>query len=335
LARFKVLVATTFGGPGGIGKSVSVFLKYIDKGIFQPRICVINDPGGPSWDEIIRMGYDLPSANGDKEELKRIIEAENPDIVHIHERGWETIAIEAAREARVPVIIETNTFGVPLSCNIDESFHRHIFISMMSAERYMRLLGINFQDFWRHCRVIYYPVDMERFRPNERPILVSTKPTIGRIARKDETKWNDGIVVALSQVIRMMPTTKCFLVGVPDRVKGRLAKLGDRIVILDSVVDTPGFYEDVDVMLHATTVGETFGYVIAEPMAMGKPVVTLSTPHMDNAQVELVDNGVNGFVVSSPDSMAKAIVRLLSEPALRHRMGIMPLIKWKRGLRPR
>ena len=43
-------------------------------------------------------------------------------------------------------------------------------------------------------------------------------------------------------------------------------------------------------------------------MALGVPVVTNATPWTDNAQVEVVDNGVNGWVANHPRSFAEAVV---------------------------
>jgi hypothetical protein len=56
-------------------------------------------------------------------------------------------------------------------------------------------------------------------------------------------------------------------------------------------------------------------------MAVGAPVVTCSTPWVDNAQIELVDNGVNGYVASHPQSFAEAIAELLSDEARREQFG--------------
>ena len=50
-------------------------------------------------------------------------------------------------------------------------------------------------------------------------------------------------------------------------------------------------------------------------MASGLPVVTHpSRGSQDNAQTELVEHGVTGFVVNSPDEYAQAVAFLLSNP---------------------
>jgi len=77
----------------------------------------------------------------------------------------------------------------------------------------------------------------------------------------------------------------------------------------------------LDVVLHTSLIGESFGYGIAEPMNLGKPVLTHSVPWFDQAQIELVRHGECGFVASTPATMADAILKLAGDAALRARMG--------------
>ena len=77
----------------------------------------------------------------------------------------------------------------------------------------------------------------------------------------------------------------------------------------------------LDAVLHTSVTGESFGYGIAEPMNLGKPVVTHSVPWQDQAQLELVRHGECGFVASTPSVMAGAILRLAGDASLRQLMG--------------
>ena len=76
-----------------------------------------------------------------------------------------------------------------------------------------------------------------------------------------------------------------------------------------------------DVILHTSSIGESFGYGIAEPMNLGKPVITNSVPWHDQAQLELVQHGVCGWVANSRSNLRKAIDSLANDPALRARFG--------------
>jgi hypothetical protein len=80
------------------------------------------------------------------------------------------------------------------------------------------------------------------------------------------------------------------------------------------------FYRLLEVMPYAS-IGESFGLVVAEGMGMGLPVVVLSTPMRDNAQIELVDHGRTGLVAHDAQGCASAVARLLNDPVLSERLG--------------
>jgi glycosyltransferase involved in cell wall biosynthesis len=101
----------------------------------------------------------------------------------------------------------------------------------------------------------------------------------------------------------------------PERplVLARIRELG-----LEGVVEAPGFveaevrdagWERALCLLHPST-REGYGLVVLESAALGVPVVVVD--HPDNAAVELVQPGVNGFVAARNDAaaLADAIVRV-------------------------
>lgn len=76
-----------------------------------------------------------------------------------------------------------------------------------------------------------------------------------------------------------------------------------------------------DIVLHTSSIGESFGYGLAEPMALGKPVITNSVPWHDQAQIELVQHGECGLIASTVPSMKAAILRMAECAELRVRWG--------------
>ena len=78
-------------------------------------------------------------------------------------------------------------------------------------------------------------------------------------------------------------------------------------------VDAPGFvaWEEVEAAFDRASchllpsVREGYGLVVIEAAAHGTPSVVLAAP--DNAAAELVEDGVNGFVASSPADIPRAI----------------------------
>lgn len=76
-----------------------------------------------------------------------------------------------------------------------------------------------------------------------------------------------------------------------------------------------------DVVLHTSSIGESFGYGLAEPMALGKPVITNSVPWHDQAQIELVRHGECGLIASTVPSMKAAILRMAESADSRAQCG--------------
>lgn len=94
----------------------------------------------------------------------------------------------------------------------------------------------------------------------------------------------------------------------PSRYRRQAEALGvaDRVRFLGRVEDMPGFYAALDALCHPSFY-DTFGNVVAEALAMGRPVVT--TRHVGAA--DLVVPGENGFLADPLDaaSLAQALVR--------------------------
>jgi glycosyltransferase involved in cell wall biosynthesis len=124
-----------------------------------------------------------------------------------------------------------------------------------------------------------------------------------------------------------VPDLKYHVIGATDNVRVRIGSLGVEscFEFMEMTADDKKlmeFYDGIDVYVHGTQVGETFGCTIAEAMASRVPVVTHNCfEGRDNAQVELVDHGVTGFVADTVEDYARAVITLLQDPDLCRRMG--------------
>lgn len=109
--------------------------------------------------------------------------------------------------------------------------------------------------------------------------------------------------------------------GYEKEIRELAVKLG-----LGEVVEFTGFRSDVlevigglDILVHASTIGEPFGLVVAEGMAAGKAVVATR----GGGVVEIVEDGVSGLLVPMGDAgaLAEAVLRLCGDEGLRERLG--------------
>jgi glycosyltransferase involved in cell wall biosynthesis len=134
---------------------------------------------------------------------------------------------------------------------------------------------------------------------------------VGRfVADKNPAAVPAAVALARSEI----PDLRCVIVGTgPDLglIKSEIARLG-----LVEEIDLPGRVDDSQLdllragasVLVAPSVREGFGLAIAEASAWGIPAVVVA--HEDNAAVDLIEPGVNGFIVPPGDEglLAAAIV---------------------------
>jgi glycosyltransferase involved in cell wall biosynthesis len=154
-------------------------------------------------------------------------------------------------------------------------------------------------------------------------------PVIGLVGRISPWKGQHIFIEAASQIRQRFPTARFEIIGsalfgeeaYERQVRAQVAEAG-----LSEAVEFTGFCEDVmgriqglDILVHASTVGEPFGQVVVEGMVLGKPVVATN----GGGVPEIVLDGETGILVPMGDasSMAEAVCALLSDPHRAQKMG--------------
>jgi glycosyltransferase involved in cell wall biosynthesis len=124
------------------------------------------------------------------------------------------------------------------------------------------------------------------------------------------------MVPAVARARERLPDLRAIIYGDgPDREKVLRLRADYR---LENAVDVPGFADPAELepalrralcMLHPSR-REGYGMVVIEAAREGTPSVVVHGP--DNAAVELISEGENGFVAAStaPDDLAEAILRV-------------------------
>lgn len=156
------------------------------------------------------------------------------------------------------------------------------------------------------------------------PSPLPAEPVVVFAGRHIPEKRVTALVPAVERARESIPALRCEIFGDgPDR-EVVLAQIADRG--LGEFVDAPGFVsaKRVEVSLVRAlclvlpSSREGYGLIVVEAAARGVPSIVIAGP--DNAATELIEEGVNGFVVpsSSPEDIAGAIVRVRDAgPALR------------------
>jgi glycosyltransferase involved in cell wall biosynthesis len=187
-------------------------------------------------------------------------------------------------------------------------------------------------------KVTYCPIDVRQFDPARvlptgefrSPGGASARPaSFGIVGQLLKWKGQHVFLEAAKRVFATCPESVAVIIGrEPDRSGERmryLQELAARLGIADKVRftghrdDTPQVLAELDVVVHASIEPEPFGTVVAEAMAMKRPVVAMRA----GGPPEYVEDGSNGLLCDpgNPDQMAKAITRLLADADLRSRLG--------------
>jgi glycosyltransferase involved in cell wall biosynthesis len=148
-------------------------------------------------------------------------------------------------------------------------------------------------------------------RPSREPA-----PVVVFAGRHIPEKRVTSIPAAVAAAQKVLPELRATIYGDgPERPEllRRIRELG-----LEDVVAAPGVVP-ADKVAEALRTSlclvlpsrrEGYGLVVVEAAAMGTPSVLVAGP--DNAAAELIDHGINGFVVddAEPETMAAAIIRI-------------------------
>jgi hypothetical protein len=97
-----------------------------------------------------------------------------------------------------------------------------------------------------------------------------------------------------------------FLTKLPKGIRARIIELPRT----DSDEDLRQYYGLMDVFVHASKIGESFGMVLCEAMLSGIPVITIATPLRNNSQIEVVSHGKAGLVVQNQKQMINAMIMI-------------------------
>lgn len=162
------------------------------------------------------------------------------------------------------------------------------------------------------------------------PALVPKRPVIALVGRIAGWKGQHIFIQAAATVLAQFPQARFWIVGAPlfgeYEYEQELHTMVQDLAVADQVEflgfrdDVPALLAQVDVVVHASTLGEPFGQVVIEGMAAAKPVIATN----GGALPEIVLPGETGLLVPMGDApaMAEAIQTLLADPVRAAAMGI-------------
>jgi glycosyltransferase involved in cell wall biosynthesis len=287
---------------------------------------------------LLRAAVDLPAYEG---RLREVLSAIGPDVLHTN--GFKAHIVGArARRLCGGLVWHVHEYvgSRPMTRRLVRLYARRAGIIVANSESVaadVRRVAGERAD----VRVVYNAVDLDRFSPAGAAVDLDARcgldpapagtVRVGLVATFSRWKGHETFLHALAALSPASPIRGYVIGGAlydtdgsqhaATELRALAASLG-----LDGRVGFTGFVDSVDgvmraldVVVHASTLPEPFGLVIAEAMACGRAVITSGT----GGAAELVRDGVDAVThrPGDPVDLAARIAMLAADAPLRARLG--------------
>jgi glycosyltransferase involved in cell wall biosynthesis len=339
----------------GVGKVIVRNLAHGDHERFRHYVCSLRDESGLTEEcravgvEPVFLGHrGMRSIPITLVRLVRLIRALRIDVVHTNRTLDFALAGLAARLCGVPVISSIHWLGRLEEHPEDRDRQPWIrrWSEMTATVVLHRLLATRVIAVSRAVKASYgslpgFPVDRTEVVYPGAPMsgcsaseaatdalrsrlgLDRATPILLNVGRLDVVKGQLKLVPMMRAVREQLRDAKLLIAGEGElrgRLQAEIARegLSDAIVLLGARSDVDALLQISDALVVSSD-SEAFGLPLLEAMRAGKPVVTTDAGGVS----ELVDDGVNGYVVArdDPAAMATAVLRVLTEPGKGQQMG--------------
>ncbi|MEO0079396.1 MAG: glycosyltransferase family 4 protein [candidate division WOR-3 bacterium] len=261
--------------------------------------------------------------------VRRFFQEHRFDIIHIHGAISPTLPLVALRASRAINVITLHatherSLGYALLHPWLKPYFQaiHGLVAVSAAARDSAA-----KYFPGPYRIIPNGIDTDFFSPSVPPLpeLDNGKPKILFLGRFEPRKGLKYLLKAFPKVVAEVPDVQLVIVGTGlfgYSYKGYLDKeFRDQVhwAGLIPAEDRPRYYASCNVFCSPAIGHESFGIVLLEAMATGKPVVASDI----EGYRTVVTSGREGLLVPPRDidRLAQALVMLLKDRALAERMG--------------
>ncbi|MDD4859787.1 MAG: glycosyltransferase family 4 protein [Dehalococcoidales bacterium] len=263
-----------------------------------------------------------------------ILEREHFDIIHLHEPFMPFLCTTVLRLSKTPAVGTFHASGGKPWYNICTPAGK-FFLKKWSHRLDVRLAvsppALNYirKYFPGDYAIVPNGIDTRHFRPDVAPLeeFNDGKQNILFVGRLEKRKGVDYLLDAYRIIKPDFPDARLIIVGPGVRLRNkyekRVAQNGLEDVVFRGYVpfaDLPRYYKSATVVCAPATGWESFGIVLLEAMAVGKPLVASDI----EGYATVVNNGEDGLLVPPRNAakLAEALRRVLTDEALRQKLAV-------------
>jgi phosphatidylinositol alpha-mannosyltransferase len=270
--------------------------------------------------------------------ITELLKKEKFDIVHLHEPLMPmlcTTVLRMSRTANVGTFHAFNGKGYNIAKPFGPIFFKrwfskldgHVAVSKPAKQFVNKYFAADYS-------VIPNGIDTKHFSPEVAPIdeLCDGKLNILFVGRLEKRKGANYLLKAYQRVKRDIPDSRLIIVGPGTKLRDKYEKQVKKHDLRDVVFvgytsheDLPRYYKTADVFCAPATGWESFGIVLLEAMAVGKPIIASDI----DGYASILEHGAEGLLVPPKDeeSLAQALTSLLKDEKMRQEMGARGILK--------
>lgn len=340
-----------FAYPGGVTNHISCLEHYLtlmghEVKVIAPASKVVPEFG----DRFIAIGKPRPvPASGSicrvtispwlSPKIKAVLDREKFDIIHLHEPLMPMLCTTVLRLSQTVNVGTFHAhdgrpgydFGKPIITIFLKKWFRKLNGRIAVSKPAMEFANGHLHGYYT---VIPNGIDLEHFSADVSPIdeFCDGKVNILFVGRLEKRKGLNYLLKAYQQAKREVPNSRLIVVGPGTRLRHKYEKQimwsGLKDIVFVGYVgydELPRYYKTADIFCAPATSGESFGIVLLEAMAVGKPIVASNI----KGYASLLNHGVEGLLVPPRDerSLAQALISLMTDESLRNQMGAKGKVK--------
>ncbi|TES91552.1 MAG: glycosyltransferase family 1 protein [Candidatus Cloacimonadota bacterium] len=262
--------------------------------------------------------------------LRGVFKIEKFDIVHVHGPPVPFLHLYShslSSSSSTNIHTFHASFNRSTPCLIfKKSLQRYIekidgiiAVSKIARDSITKYLSANFT-------IIPNGVDITRFNPEKKRLkkFSGMFPLLLFVGRFELRKGLKFLFFSFNHIVKKFPDAGLIVVGegrMKEYYKAFLSKSASKKVFFEGKVSMemlPSYFATCDIFCSPAYTGESFGIILLEALASGKPVIASNIPGYRN----VIKDGYNGILVppKAPDAITNAVLRITEDKGFEKRL---------------